>query len=228
MTEVYYFSGSGHSFAVAKSLSEQLHCKITEINGKSEKIPTEETAVVVFPVYCQNIPAPVKGFLQKATSKYIALIATYGKISYGNVLYEAQQSVRGTVIAGAYIPIGHTFLSGDNSFDETVLSPIAERIKSPQRAHIPKTHKNPLSDIFPAFRSRIGVKIAKNNPCNNCGLCEKNCPVAAIKNGKINSKCIRCLRCVTNCPQNALRYKNRPILKKYLESRYKEEVILYL
>ncbi|MDD5916278.1 MAG: 4Fe-4S binding protein [Clostridiales bacterium] len=228
MIEVYYFSGSGHSFAVAKDISQQLRCEIAEIGGKNERISTGETTIVVFPVYCQNIPNPVKVFLQKTTSKYIVLIATYGKISYGNVLYEAQKLVRGEVIAGACIPIGHTFLNGDYFFDAAVLPPIAERIKSPQRAHIPKNRKNPLSNIFPAFRSRIGVKIIKNKRCSNCGICEKNCPAEAIKNGRINSKCIRCLRCVTNCPQHALQYENRRILEKYLQSNYKEEVVLYL
>lgn len=228
MIEVYYFSGSGHSFAVAKKISQQLKCEITEIGGKNEKISTGETSIIVFPVYCQNIPNPVKLFLQKNTSKYIVLIATYGKISYGNVLYEAEKLVRGEVIAGAYIPMGHTFLNGDYSFDTSVLSPITERIKSPQRADIPKTPKNPLSNIFPAFRSRIGVEIIKNKHCNNCGICEINCPVQAIKDSKINTKCIRCLRCVTNCPQYALQYKNRLILKKYLESHYKEKTAVYL
>ncbi|MGN1138886.1 MAG: EFR1 family ferrodoxin [Ruminococcus sp.] len=228
MIKVYYFSGSGHSFAVAKYICRQLKCEIAEIDGKSKSLSTEKTAVVVFPVYCQNIPKPVKIFLQNITSKYIVLIATYGKISYGNVLYEAQKLVGGEVIAGAYIPMGHTFLNGDYSFDTAVLSPIIERIKSPQRVHIPKTHKNPLSNIFPAFRSRISVEIIKNKDCNNCCICEKNCPVEAFKDGRTNSKCIRCLRCVTNCPQHALQYKNRRILKKYLESHYKDEIVIYL
>ena len=227
MIKVYYFSGSGHSFAVAEYFCQQLKCEIAEINEKSA-ITSTETAVVVFPVYCQNIPKPVKKFLQKITSKYIVLIATYGKISYGNTLYEAQKIVGGEVIAGAYIPIGHTFLNGDYSFDTAVLSPITERIKSPRRAHIPKTHKNLLSNIFPAFRSRMGVKIIKDKGCNNCGICENNCPIGAFKSGKINSKCIRCLRCVTNCPQHALQYKNIWILNKYLKSHFKEEFVLYL
>lgn len=228
MTEVYYFSGSGHSLAVAKAISQQLSCEITEIGGKNGQASAGETTVVVFPVYCQNIPGPIKVFLQNTTSKYIVLIATYGRISYGNVLYEAQKLVCGEVIAGACIPTGHTFLSGDYSFDASVLPPIAQRIRSPQRAHMPAARKNPLSDIFPAFRSRAGVKITKNAGCDNCGICEKSCPAEAIKNGRINSGCIRCLRCITNCPQHALHFECRGLLKKYLRNRYKEEVVLYL
>lgn len=225
MTTVYCFSGSGHSFAVARFFAEKLKCEIKEHCITDQEV---EISVVVFPVYCQNIPKPVKALLKKLTSKYIVLIATYGRISYGNVLNEAQKLVQGQVIAGAYVPIGHTFLNGDYSFDSDALMPILKRIEAPEIVCIPRSFKNPLSNIFPAFRSRIGVKIIKQNQCSHCGICEKNCPVEAIRNGITNSKCIRCLRCVTNCPKNALQYKNRSILKTYLESYHKDEFVLYL
>ncbi len=106
--------------------------------------------------------------------------------------------------------------------------PIAQRIKEPQKAIIPKTRKNPLADIFPGLRSRIGVKITKEESCNMCGLCESSCPVGAFRNGRIHSECIRCLHCVTICPENALKHKNSRILNKYLKSYHKEEYVLYL
>ena len=138
MVTVFYFSGSGHSLAVAKELSEMLACKLNPIERKMETT-AEETVVVVFPVYCQNIPKPVVDFLKLMQSKYTVLIATYGKISYGRVLYEAQKLVQGDVIAGAYIPTGHTFLDGTCEFDKTQLLQIVERIKAPKKVCIPKT-----------------------------------------------------------------------------------------
>lgn len=223
---VYCFSGSGHSLAVAKALAGMLDCDVRLIGAAGEA--AEDPVAVVFPVYCQNIPQPVKRFLKKLEAKQVALIATYGKISYGNVLYEARKHLRGKVIAGAYIPMGHTFLDGDYKFDTTQLLPIAHRIKTPRQVTIPKTRKNPLANIVPGLRSRVGVKILKGDNCDNCGLCEKNCPVGAIRNGRLHSQCIRCLRCVTNCPQNALQYKNCRILDAYLKSYRKEEYIQYL
>lgn len=227
MTKIYCFSGSGHSLAVANALARMFSCQVEPISLAGEGV-TGEVAVVVFPVYCQNIPEPVKRFLKQLTAKRIALIATYGKISYGNVLYEAQKLVQGEIIAGAYIPIGHTFLNGDYAFDASYLLPIAQRITAPQKAVIHKTRKNPLANIFPSLRSRIGGKITKEKNCSHCGLCESSCPMGNIRNGQIHSSCIRCLRCVTSCPQKALQYKNGWILDKYLKSYCKEEYVLFL
>lgn len=227
MTEIFCFSGSGHSLAAANELSGMLDCTITEIGYDSA--PTDaDTAVVVFPVYCQNIPKPVKNFLRRLTAEHIVLIATYGRISYGNVLHEAQRLVRGEVIAGAYIPTGHTFLDGEYSFDKDILLPIAERIGQPQGVNIPRSKKDLLAFIFPDLRSRMGVKLTKNEHCTNCGICKRLCPTGAMKKDRIGSKCIRCLRCVSGCPQKALQYKNSRILDKYLERHYKDEYILYL
>lgn len=228
MTRVYYFSGSGHSFAVAEALSKLLNCEITEIGRDTEMPSAEDTAAVVFPVYCQNIPKTVRKFLRSLTAERVVLIATYGKISYGNVLHEAQKAVCGEVIAGAYIPIGHTFLDGDCAFDRDFLLPIAERIANPQRIVIPKSSKDLLAYIFPDLRSRMSVSLTKNGYCNNCGICEKLCPTGAMKQSKITAKCIRCLHCVSNCPQKALQYKNSAVLKRYLRKHYKEEYMLYL
>ena len=225
---IYCFSGSGHSMAVANGLCQLLECSIKPVGLDGEEPPEEDTAIVVFPVYCQNIPSPVKNFLKKLQAAHIVLIATYGKVSYGNVLYEGQKLLRGEVIAGAYIPMGHTFLNGDCTFDKACLLPIVDRIKAPQRAYIPKTRKNPLANIFPALRSRMGVKLIRTGLCGNCGLCEKCCPVGAIQNGRVSNACIRCLRCKTNCPENALTYKNSRILQAYLKHYYKDEFVIYL
>jgi ferredoxin len=227
MTTVFWFSGSGHSYAVAKALSDILDCGVERIGDQQDLPCKREVAVVVFPVYCQNIPNPVAKFLKNLYADHIALLATYGKISYGNVLHEAKNMVHGEVIAGAYVPMGHTFRGEDCFFQSDFLLPFAERIRLSQKADIPKTPKNPLADIFPALRSRMSVRITKNELCNECGLCTESCPMRAIQNGKINAKCIRCLRCVTICPPNALQFKNIWILEKYLKAYNKEEYILY-
>ncbi len=226
MTRVYCFSGSGHSLAVAQFFAERLGCETVPIRG--EEAHACRLAVIVFPVYCQNVPAPVLSFLRGLSCRYAVIVATYGRISYGNALCDAKKKLSGQVIAGAYVPTGHTFLKGDHAFDSRALLPILEKIKSPSPAVIPKCRKNPLADFFPAWRSRIGVKLRRTEQCNGCGVCEALCPMGAIRNGKIRASCIRCLRCVTECPRQALRFENTWILQTYLDAYHKNELVLYL
>ena len=226
MTKVFYFSGSGHSLAVAKAVSEKIGGQPVEIDHAPPRY--SDIAVVVFPVYCQNIPKPVKMFLNKLAAKHIALIATYGRISHGNVLREAQKLVQGQVIAGAYIATGHTFLGGDCVFDAAWLEPLAQSLREPKQATIPEAPKDRWADLFPGLRSRLGTGLWRTELCDRCGLCEKRCPVNAIRAGRITSQCIRCLRCVTNCPKGAMRYKNRWLLERYLRGHWNDHTVLYL
>ena len=228
MNSVFYFSGSGHSRAVAQYLASLLDRQALDLTDGGLAVSRDDTVAVVFPVYCENIPEPVKNFLRELPPCRAALIATYGRVSYGNALFEAQALFLGTVIAGAYKPTGHTFLKGDFSFAREPLNRIAQRMKDPKAVTLPRTPKNPLSDLSPALRSRIGTRIRKNSRCDRCGLCEANCPMKAIRGGRITAQCIRCLQCVTNCPQKALEYKNSPILDLYLRRHQKNETKLYL
>lgn len=64
---VYCFSGAGHSLSVAKRIAERLNAPVCLIGQAA--FYGAETAVIVFPVYCQNIPTPVRGFLLSVSAK---------------------------------------------------------------------------------------------------------------------------------------------------------------
>lgn len=225
--KVYCFSGSGHSEAVARFFANKLGIPALSITADTDGKDTG-TAVVVFPVYCQNLPPPVKAFLPRLRVENAVLIATYGGISPGNVLCEAGAFVSGTVIAGATVPTGHTFLGDKPIFSEASLEPIFERIDHPCPALLPRLGKHPFADFLPAWRSRMGVAILRSDACSSCNLCGRLCPMGAMKNGKIGSGCIRCLRCVTNCPAGALSFRVRPLLAAYLHGRKQTETTVYL
>ena len=226
MTKIYCFSGSGHSQAVAAYFACRLGLDAipltTDTNGCAD------VAVVIFPVYCQNVPPPVLDFLHRLDAQYAVLIATYGKISYGNVLAEASRATRACVIAGAYVPTGHSFLGEGASFPTQDLEPIFARISSPKQAHIPNSFKNPFASFFPAWRSRAGLQLTKTDECSNCGLCTNSCPMGAMQNGTPDRRCMRCLRCVHVCPQKALRTRARPVLKAYLKRQRCDRLVVYL
>lgn len=229
MTSVYCFSGSGHSYAVAEYCARKLQVPVVNIDRRlAEHQYQADFAVVIFPVYCQNIPAVVKDFLGKLDAMYVVLIATYGKISHGNVLWEASKIIRGCVIAAAYVPMGHTYLDSSKEFDAQPLQAIFARIQHPRAATLTRERKHPFASLFPAWRSRCGVKIRLDESCNACNICTKLCPMQAIEAGIIHGNCIRCLRCVCHCPKSALHFELRPILRHYLQQTSRENTKIYL
>lgn len=229
MTEVFYFSGSGHCLEIAKFFAARLNTDAVSIPLDKQK-RVFERMLLIFPVYCQNIPKAVKDFLKTSDTKYAILIAVYGGISFGRVLYDAQKLYSGKIVAGAYFPTGHSYLNDDKTGDIKALLTLLSKTESTEEVKFPKTRKNIFSDFFPDFRSQIGVKIKCSQDCNGCNLCSTVCPMKAIEKGKPDNKCIRCLKCVRSCPQKALSFSLHPILKRYLKAyRYKKDkIILYI
>lgn len=86
-TEIYYFSGTGNSLAVARDIAEKLSGKLISIPSviDQERIsPGADVIGIVFPVYyvgLTNIPLIVRRFVEKLENidtKYIFAICTYG------------------------------------------------------------------------------------------------------------------------------------------------------
>ena len=226
MGEIWCFSAAGHSLEVAQYLGQALNAPVRRIGEETDA--ATDLAVVVFPVYCQNIPSPVIQFLSRLPAKQVVLIATYGRMGYGNVLWEGAQLTAGQVIAAAFVPTGHTYLNEKVSVNYEALQPILDRLGDPRPAVIPKLRKWWLADLFPGFRSRIGVKLQKNQNCTQCGLCSTVCPMGAMKNGIPGKNCIRCLRCVAQCPNGAISFTCGPVLRRYLRKPRKCETVIFL
>lgn len=227
MNAVVFYSNTGQSRSVATYFANQLGYPLSDI--ETDSVNHYQNLVLVFPVHCQNIPDPVKAFLKEATVDNLTVIATYGKMCCGNVLYEIQRDHHKNIVAGAYVPTKHAYIDNDGAFrDFDKLIPIVEKVKKPSSIQLPKLYKNPLADIFPKQRSRVGLKIYKNASCNSCNACAKHCFFKAIQSGTTNSKCIRCLRCVDICPRQALKVKMRWPLKLYLRKKKMNKIMIYV
>lgn len=226
MIDVYCFSGAGHSAEVAAYCAERLGGRVISIGA--DTVCRGERALIVFPVYCENLPPPVAGFLRRAEAGYAALIATYGGMSYGRVLYDAQQLFPGSVIAGAYVPTEHSLARDGWRFDGAPLAPLLAKIsEGGAEIMLPKTPKHFFSDFAPAWRSRIAAKLVRGGNCVGCNACGAACPMRAMRQGRANSACIRCLRCALACPQGALSVRLSPVLSYYLRRRRCNDTVVY-
>ena len=227
MNSVVYYSNTKQSKVIAEYFANQLEYTLTDI--ESECGNEYQNLVLVFPVHCQNIPDVVKWFLNKVKVESLSVIATYGKMCPGNVLYEVQQNYHKNIVAAAYIPTKHSYIEEDDNFvDFDKLHSIVAKINNPSYIQLPKRYKNPLANVFPKLRSQQGIKIQKNVDCNECNICAKHCSFNAIDKGVTNNRCIRCLRCVELCPQKALKIKKRFWLSLYFRKKTMAELIIYV
>lgn len=227
MNAVVFYSNTNQSKAIAEYFADKLDFPLTDIENVVKA--DYKNLVLVFPVYCQNLPDAVKAFLEKSSADNLTAIATYGKICCGNVIYEIQKDYGQNVVAAAYVPTRHSYIDGDTPFrNYENLNAVVEKTKNPSPVNIPKLHKNPLADLYPKVRSRIGLKIKRGTDCDGCNVCGEACPNNAINAGVINNACIRCLKCVTVCPKNALKIKLGLPLRMYLHKKKSDKLIIYV
>lgn len=226
---LFCFSGSGHSRTAADFLAEELNVPVTDITAPAARaafspVISPTVSVVVFPVYCQRIPQPVRTFLRSLREGTVVPVAVWGCVSHGDVLRQAQRITRIPTVAAAYIPTGHSYLPpavGEDMPDRAALSRLAATVRTlaggtPPPIRLPRAARNPLSDLLPGLRSRLSVKLTRGTSCNHCGICTAACPVSAMHDGIPDHHCIRCLRCAAVCPQHTLSFSCSNLLVRYL------------
>lgn len=226
MNAVLYFSCSGQSKAAATYLADKLGFCVCDILTCAER--NFENAAIVFPVHCQSYPPVLKRYFKELNAKFITLIATYGKASTGNAIYEAAKLFKNKVVAAAYIPAKHTYDFAGCGGALTVPDEVIQKVKSPSYIKIPGRSKNFFAGFLPAARSRAAIKIKKTADCVSCNTCGTSCPVGAMRCGKPSEKCVRCLKCVYLCPHDALYTKKSRLLKAYLKRARFDRVIIYV
>jgi len=126
-TEIFYFTGTGNSLAVAKDIAQALTARLTPAASllKQEEIEPEAGILgFVFPIYDFKAPQTVQQLLPKIKnlrSKYIFAVCTYGIAPYKSLQHfnRLLEASGGSLAAGFAVRMPHNAIgAGDISAEE--------------------------------------------------------------------------------------------------------------
>jgi len=231
---IFYFTGTGNSLAIAKSIGGKLISIPQVIDGNNLHFK-DEAIGIVFPVYALIAPKMVRAFLDKAKfeTDYLYAIGTYGN-SGGSSLFSLQKQAQKNGYSFDYLD---EILMVDNCLPIFEIG--AEIAKIPQKktdenttrvvANIQSRKKNQATSSIAnrAVSAVVGglLKYEKsaqkyiiNDNCNKCGICAQVCPAKNIEvasNIQFDNHCAGCQACLHLCPKNAIHLKNEKSNKRW-------------
>ena len=206
-TTIYYFTGTGNSLKIAKSLSEKLDkCElvpIAKVWEDDQLASSTEKVGFVFPLYWGGLPKIVYDFLSKielAKSNYFfAVVTNAGDINSTPLkqIVTILNTKSKALSAGFYILMPNNYIIGYDVHSEARQKEFFEEaIKTIEtiRKIVEKNEKNLGKDIFEKLRiegEEFNKKFRDNvygydklfyieDTCTNCGICKKICPVNNI------------------------------------------------
>jgi ferredoxin len=240
-TTIYYFSATGNSYTIAKKISEKIkNSSIISMNNipSNESIGgIEESIGFVFPVYFVGLPRIVKRFIENLNilyGTYCFAIANYGGTALNTLgMIEEILNTKGLSLSYAEkIKMPGNYIVNYPSYSDKKIKYLLEKsskkindICQDIEGKVLKPAKQKAVLLSKTANKTIYKKISiwdnkfySTEKCNNCGLCEKICPV---KNIKIENNhpvwlhhCERCTSCIQWCPGEAIQYGKQTIGRK--------------
>ncbi|MTV50640.1 hypothetical protein GJ688_17015 [Heliobacillus mobilis] len=236
---IYYFSATGNSLHVSKSIAEKLgECDLLSIPSlrQYETITADSEMVgFVFPLHYFGIPPMVSDFIrkirmEKVTYSFVIVTSGVGRLS-SSALHQVDdlfgQKGRSldaafhVAMISSYIPLSdipptektHQKLAkADLKIQEitsALLSAKPFREAEPFWAPLKAFHKYWKNHQLP----HVHQKFTCASSCTSCGICEKVCPVNNIhmKDNKPLwlENCQECLACLHFCPAKSIEYGGR-------------------
>lgn len=230
--ELYYFSGTGNSYAIARDLAKQLGTEkvysITRFMDDKKVISKAQTVGIIFPSYFQDAPSMVVKFVKKMfvehKNPYIFALVNANGVP-GKSLHTIKQIFerKNTPLSGCFtirMP-GNSIVAVDHS------------TSLPVREYLLKSAEIQIEEIGKLIKNRVELRgttkiyrraanidkflvttlvndktFRVEETCNKCGLCAKVCPVDNIsvtdEGVKWLGKCQSCWGCLNWCPKEAV------------------------
>jgi len=237
MINIYYFSATGNSFWSAKKIAQLIKesspfpdCELFNIGVLAQKKEIEikaDAVIFIFPSFAYGMPRVVRNFIRKADIKtsYCASFVTYGSSprgTMGSLLKILKKKEIGKMYFGS-IPAVENYLAIFGTPDEETIKrrcQMQEKETEEAARCIIERKENKVSEFYPLSffiycLFSLGIKIfykffRVSGECTGCAVCEKLCPVSAIKmkDGRpfFSSKCEHCQSCINNCPLRAIKF----------------------
>jgi ferredoxin/flavodoxin len=241
---IFYFTGTGNSLKVAKTVSYQIdNCEVIPMGSNKGIVINKEYDSIgfIYPVYFWGIPNNVKNFISDMIIKnnentYFYAIATYGGFA-GNGLKLLNRMLLEKNIKLKYGKTLKIFANYIVSFNMPIkfrkileksdkkLMPIIDSIKNKQINFIGKINKT-INRFYEKSIESLQDKdknYTVDSNCIGCGICKEVCPVNNIEiiesKPEFKHKCEQCMSCIQYCPQKAINYKE---LSEGNKLKYKE------
>lgn len=240
-TVIYYFSATGNSLVVARTLADKLgNATCVAIpHAIGSTVPDDARRVgLVFPVYAWGTPLLIKDFIDKlnVTHKaYWFVVATCGS-SIGRTFTQTQKLLaRHSVSLNAGWQV---FMPGNCTTLYDVSPPekqqrkfvqaqrdidlIADDIRNNRSVEPPRGSpwlnwllSGIIYRLFSVHVHKCDRNFWSTDDCTSCGLCVKVCPADNIKleNRRPTwlGRCEQCLACLHWCPVRAIQYKKKTL-----------------
>lgn len=220
--EIYWFSGTGNSLAIARDLAEKTGAKLTPLTPllKAETIKSQAEAVgMVFPVYDFKTPGIIEEFITKfegLDDKYLFAICSYGisPLKCLAVLKKHLAAKRITLNAGFAVMMPHNAVGNtcfSNAERDKVLAGVKRRIDEiAQVISSRQTIPVETEAIFSAlFKHGLLLKVIK--PVIPLLLHAARHGWASLA-FQVNDHCTGCATCSKVCPVDNVSFVNeRPI-----------------
>ena len=240
---IIYFSATGNNKYIAtrirEELNDEIHSMIQLVNNEEYMINLDEDEMLgfVIPTYFGGLPSYVEEYLSHINietngNNYIYVISSYGTTTGYSTGYfkEYLEDINIEVDATYSVKMADTWtpmfdLSSPEKVNEFMkntedeIDTIIDHIKNSDKGDYVKQKNMKFVSNFAQIlydRKRKTSHLHVLDNCIKCGICQKNCPIQAIRinDGHVEwiyDRCVMCLRCLHSCPKFSIQYDNKTL-----------------